>query len=369
MSDLVPVKINTNAVVGRGGLEIRTLGDVIQASQLIHDAGWAPKNMTAGACAVAAMHGMEAGLPLCFAIQNLAIINGRPSMYGDAIMGLIHQSGLLEELSETEYRDPRLDPKNPDGWGWKVTMKRKGLMGSMTRTYTVADAKRATLWGKSGAWSSNPGRMLLIRARCFVARDLFADVLRGLTFREVAEDEPPEPERPVEYREVNTPRLEDAFMRPAAPETELTEIPKKQRRPRSWPEAESTPPPAIPAPPPVDLPDLPYEEPEPEEGLGPSPFDVAEPVVDHTPAPAPPPASRLPASPESLKTRLSGMARQGDVLGSNEDNPAWVKEDIAELVVDCNKVGRATVMPRFLDRMSIEELKSLRETLRTRLKG
>lgn len=371
MSDMVPVSVNKNAAVSRGGLEVRTLGDVIQAASLIHKAGWAPKNMTSEQCAVAAMHGMEAGLPLCFSIQNIAVINGRPSMFGDAIMALIHASGQLEEWSETEYRDPRVDPKNTDGMGWKCSMKRVGNAQALTGTYTVADAKRAGLWGRQGPWSTNPGRMLRIRARCFVARDLFADVLRGMTFREEAEDLPPPAEREPDYQVIE-PRLEDAFMRPepkdSAPASAADQAPRMRPRSRTKrPPAEPTPPPAPASFQPQDIPSL-EEDAEAGEGFGATPFEQAEPLVDLQPPAAPPPAPKTESTVEKFASRFAAT-KQGSILPQDDDNPAWLKEDIGELVVECNKANKATVMPRFLDRMSVEELKSLRDTLRKRLQG
>ncbi len=61
------------------------------------------------------------------------------------------------------------------------------------RTFSVADAKRAGLWGKSGPWTQYPDRMLQLRARGFAIRDVFPDALRGVMTREEAEDMPAEP--------------------------------------------------------------------------------------------------------------------------------------------------------------------------------
>ena len=47
------------------------------------------------------------------------------------------------------------------------------------RSFSVADAKKAGLWSKSGPWTQYPRRMLQMRARSFALRDVFADVLKG----------------------------------------------------------------------------------------------------------------------------------------------------------------------------------------------
>ena len=60
-------------------------------------------------------------------------------------------------------------------------------------TFTTGDAKRAKLWGKSGPWTDYPKRMLRFRARGYVLRDLFGDVLKGLRTVEEVRDIPAEP--------------------------------------------------------------------------------------------------------------------------------------------------------------------------------
>src|SRR5690606_6210149 len=58
-------------------------------------------------------------------------------------------------------------------------------------TFSVADAKKAGLWGKQGPWQQYPKRMLSMRARAFALRDGFADVLRGLGIAEEVQDHQP----------------------------------------------------------------------------------------------------------------------------------------------------------------------------------
>jgi hypothetical protein len=64
---------------------------------------------------------------------------------------------------------------------------RKGEDNPVTHRFSVADAKRANLWGKPGPWQQYPRRMLQMRARGFCLRDAFPDVLKGLYSREELE--------------------------------------------------------------------------------------------------------------------------------------------------------------------------------------
>jgi hypothetical protein len=67
---------------------------------------------------------------------------------------------------------------------------RKGKDANVVGRFSVADAKRAGLWGKSGPWTQYPRRMLQLRARGFALRDAFPDVLKGLVTAEEAQDYP-----------------------------------------------------------------------------------------------------------------------------------------------------------------------------------
>ena len=75
--------------------------------------------------------------------------------------------------------------------------------------FSVEDAKRAKLWGKSGPWQQYPERMLLWRARSF-AFDLFSDALCGLYLKEELESSTDFNEKPPtqtpEYKVVKEPK-------------------------------------------------------------------------------------------------------------------------------------------------------------------
>jgi hypothetical protein len=118
------------------------------------------------------------------ALQNVAVINGRPGIYGDAALALVRASGLCEAYTQkTEGAGDTLAAV--------VTSKREGHE-PLTHRFSVADAKKAGLWGKSGPWSQYPERMLLFRARGFNLRDNFGDVLKGLRTTEELSDIPAE---------------------------------------------------------------------------------------------------------------------------------------------------------------------------------
>ena len=168
--------------VSNKGLQLSTLDDMWRFSQCVVKSGFAPKGMEKPESVLIAVEmGYEVGLSPMAALQNTAVVNGRPTIYGDAALALVRGSGLLDF-----YEEKQVGAKGKDDFGYCVTAKRKGDSSSYSETFTVADAKVAGLWGKPGPWSQYPARMLKFRARGFLLRDAFGDVLKGMrTYEEV----------------------------------------------------------------------------------------------------------------------------------------------------------------------------------------
>jgi hypothetical protein len=131
---------------------------------------------------VAIIMGSELGFSPIASLQNIATINGKPSIYGDAMLALVKNSPLCEDVIETMVKGEKQEDS-----GAVCVVKRKG-MEPVTVTFTVGDAIRAGLWKKAGPWTMYPKRMLQMRARSFALRDAFPDVLRGLVATEEIED-------------------------------------------------------------------------------------------------------------------------------------------------------------------------------------
>ena len=165
-----------------GAIVPRDVEQAFRMAQLIVHAGMAPNGMNSPEKVVTAiMHGMEVGLKPMQAIQSIAIVNGRPTIWGDAALGLVQGSGLAEYVVE------RVEGDGEDMVAICET-KRHGWPSPVVGKFSVADAKLAGLWGKAGPWKQYPRRMLQMRARGFALRDAFADVLKGLSVREETRD-------------------------------------------------------------------------------------------------------------------------------------------------------------------------------------
>ena len=129
--------------------------------------------------------GAELGLGPMTAIQNIAVINGRPTVWGDVMLGLCMSSGLFDEEAFFEEMTGNTDS---DDWEASCDCRRLGKSKLVTQTFSVRDAKRAGLWDKKGPWQQYPERMLQMRARSWALRDAFPDVLKGVYSAEEARD-------------------------------------------------------------------------------------------------------------------------------------------------------------------------------------
>ena len=137
---------------------------------------------TKAAVAARILAGQDIGLKPVASVQNIMVLNGRPTVWGDSLVALVRNSGLLDSITEDETGED-------GGMVATVTVTRVGDKSPPTvRTFSAADAKKSKLWGKEGPWQTNPRRQILIRARTFALRDLFADVLGGMTTAEEVAD-------------------------------------------------------------------------------------------------------------------------------------------------------------------------------------
>ena len=155
-------------------------------------------------CMVAMMLGTELGLNPIQSLQNIAVINGRPCLWGDSMLAVVQAHPTFGGISET-FDDATMTAT--------CSVKRKD--GSTnTVTFSKADAETAGLWGKN-VWKSYPKRMLSMRARGFALRNLFADALCGLISAEEAGDIPegekPEPIQMGEAKIVSSTLEDDQF--------------------------------------------------------------------------------------------------------------------------------------------------------------
>ena len=158
----------------------QTFGELENLAVMLGKSDIVPKDMIGKPANIllALMFGNELGLTPAQALQNVMLVNGRPSLWGDAVMGLVMASDVYED-SKDSY-----DPTTKTA---KFEIKRRGKEW-LVRTFSWADAVTAKLDKKEGPWQNYPTRMLFHRARSWACRDAFPDVLKGIRYYEEERD-------------------------------------------------------------------------------------------------------------------------------------------------------------------------------------
>jgi hypothetical protein len=130
---------------------------------------------------VAMQWGREIGLKPLQALQNIAVINGRPNLWGDAVLALVLASPVCRDVIETYEGEGEAK--------CAVCIAQRHGKQDKLGTFSIADARQAGLINKQSPWQGYPDRMLKMRARGFALRDQFADVLKGFNVLEVSRED------------------------------------------------------------------------------------------------------------------------------------------------------------------------------------
>lgn len=159
----------------------KNLAEAIEFCKRLSETEFVPTNYRKkpGDILACIQFGAEVGIGPMQALQSIAVINGRPSLFGDVMLALVERSGLLAHHREYHEGDTAI-----------CEVQRKGEKDIHKVKFSQADAVKAKLSNKQGPWTDYPARMRMWRARGFALRDKFPDVLRGLISREEAMDIP-----------------------------------------------------------------------------------------------------------------------------------------------------------------------------------
>jgi hypothetical protein len=192
MSDTTGTVVTKAPLKGGGGVLAIIPQDLDQTWRMARMAvigKMAPKSLVEGkdeesataACAIAIMAGAELGLTPLMALRSYAVVNGRPSLWGDGLKAVVRQSGKCEYI--------RTGSDQKMGW---CEAKRNDTGETKRVEFTMEQAKLAKLNVKTGPWTSGYADVMMERRatnRCL--NDLFADVLGGIVDAQEAQDDGP----------------------------------------------------------------------------------------------------------------------------------------------------------------------------------
>lgn len=136
----------------------------------------------------AILRGMEVGLAPMQALSSIAVINGRATIWGDALGALVQRAGHHVDV---EYEGAG------DNLVAVATLIRGDTQKKIVRRFGMRDAKQAGLAGKPGPWQQYPARMCGHRARAWAVRDGAADALMGLHIADEVSDYGPDRARDI----------------------------------------------------------------------------------------------------------------------------------------------------------------------------
>ncbi len=180
----VPEQQKQVSVVRAGdrGIQFSTLGEIGKFAAVAVNSGIYKDLPSPEVAIIKIQAGLELGLTPVWALTNIFVVNGKPTVYGDALLGIILGNPQCQDVLESMVGE---------GENAVATCEvlRRGR-SPVKRQFSVSDAKAAGLWRKAGPWTQYPQRMLQMRARAFACRDAFADALRGIAVREEVEDYP-----------------------------------------------------------------------------------------------------------------------------------------------------------------------------------
>ena len=177
---------NQLARTGGFALQPQNMGEAMEMAKMLSGSQMVPRSYQGKPqdALVAMMMGTELGLNPIQSLQHIAVINGKPSIYGDALLALVQSHPKFGGIEET-FDDSKMT-------AYCTVWRKDGT--KHTQAFSAEDAKAAGLWGKQGPWKQYPKRMLAWRARGFAVRNQFADALAGLITVEEARDMPEDAE-------------------------------------------------------------------------------------------------------------------------------------------------------------------------------
>ena len=123
-------EITTQTKTASFDLSPQTFEQALTFSQYLADSDMVPKDFKGkpGNCLVAIQWGMEIGLKPLQAMQNIAVINGRPSLWGDAVIALARNSPMCEYIVET------CTDNRPASCPWPALPPSRRLASAVPRT-------------------------------------------------------------------------------------------------------------------------------------------------------------------------------------------------------------------------------------------
>jgi hypothetical protein len=165
-------------------------------AEMLAESSFLPQHLRGKPADIFAICAMGSDLSMSYmqSINNIYVVNGRPSLSADAMVALVLRSGKASYFRCTETTSQKA----------VYETLRNGDAEPVALPYTIEQARNSGRMGRSPTWKTDPEDMLRKRASSKLARMVYPDVVGGfVTPEEIADSALPKP-RYVEPRDVVT---------------------------------------------------------------------------------------------------------------------------------------------------------------------
>lgn len=149
-------------------LEPATMDDVLRLAKIAAATGFYGAKSVDSAVIIM-LTGKNLGLSALQSLGGIHVIEGKPCLSADLMVAVVRRSGLCESWRTVESTASKCT----------IETKRRDDASCTSKTWTVDDAKRAQLSGKS-IWLKYPAQMLRHRCASDLAREVYPEVMLGL---------------------------------------------------------------------------------------------------------------------------------------------------------------------------------------------
>ncbi len=170
-----------------------TLQGQLALAEVLMKGGAVPASLKTPQAVVMVMQsGAEIGMRPVASLRMHSVIQGKVTLSADGMAAVVLGSGLAEYFQPVEITAERAT----------YVTKLKGAPKEVSLTFSMKQAEAAGLTAKNPTYKTYPERMLAARAKAFLARDIYPDVLGGMMSTEEAVDMPePEHREPIRQPE------------------------------------------------------------------------------------------------------------------------------------------------------------------------
>jgi hypothetical protein len=158
------------AGLDRHAFEPRDFGSALELAEQLIKSGLLPRAVSTPQAGLAlVMFGRDLGLSAMQSLRLIHVIDQRPCLSAEGMVGVVLASGLAEYVRTIRSTDTLAE----------IETKRRGAPEPERTTWTIEDAQRAKLADKP-IWRQYPRAMLLHRAQAELCRRVFSDVVGGI---------------------------------------------------------------------------------------------------------------------------------------------------------------------------------------------